>query len=141
MKTKEFADRLRAMGYIVVLDDGIFDIYDNGNAVALVYEKELFRLSLVRGKAVNKSLFDSCVEYAQTPLAEREEEKRYYLRYDVPPLLRAVQAKPRYLYKRIYDGYIDTSFSQTNDSTFKTIFTESEIAKMDITGFCKEEVN
>jgi len=77
---------------------------------------------------------------SETTLAEREEEKRYYLRYDVPPLLRAVHAKPRYLYRRVYDGYIDTSFSQTNDSTFKTIFTESEIAEMDITGFEKEEV-
>ena len=39
-----------------------------------------------------------------------------------------------------YDGYIDTSFSQANDSMFKAIFTESEIAEMDITGFQKEEV-
>ena len=85
-------------------------------------------------------LFDLAYQLAKTPLAEREEEKRYYLLYDVPPLLRAVHAKPRYLYRRIYDGYIDTSFSQTNDSTFKTIFTESEIAEMDITGFVKLEV-
>ena len=85
-------------------------------------------------------LFDLAYRLAKTPLAEREEEKRYYLLYDVPPLLRAVHAKPRYLYRRIYDGYIDTSFSQTNDSTFKTIFTESEIEQMDITGFLKVEV-
>ena len=77
---------------------------------------------------------------SETPLAEREEEKRYYLRYEVPPLLRAVHVKPRYLYRRVYDGYIGTSFSQTNDSMFKAIFTESEIAEMDITGFQKVEL-
>ena len=86
------------------------------------------------------ALFDLLYVISKTPLAEREEEKKYYLLYDVPPLLRAVQAKPKYLYRRRYDGYIDTSFSQTNDSTFKTIFTESEIAEMDITGFEKEPV-
>ena len=91
-------------------------------------------------KKTQGELFDLAYQLAKTPLAEREEEKKYYLLYDVPPLLRAVHAKPRYLYRRIYDGYIDTSFSQTNDSTFKTIFTESEIEQMDITGFVKVEV-
>ena len=91
-------------------------------------------------KKTQGELFDLAYQLAKTPLAEREEEKRYYLRYDVPPLLRAVHAKPRYLYRRIYDGYIDTSFSQTNDSMFKTIFTESEIAEMDTAGFEKVEV-
>ena len=92
-------------------------------------------------ETTQEQLFDLAYQLAKTPLVEREEEKRYYLRYDVPPLLRACSTtKPRYLYRRIYDGYIDTSFSQTNDSTFKTIFTESEIAEMDITGFEKIEV-
>ena len=136
MKTKEFADRLRAMGYIVVLDDGIFDIYDNGNAVALVYEKELFRLSLVRGKAVNKSLFDSCVEYAQTPLAEREEEKRYRLRI-VANL--GFMDDQRFLNLNIErEDYFICSARQSE--WVKTIFTESEISQMDITGFEKIEV-
>ena len=71
---------------------------------------------------------------AETPLAEREEEKRYRLRYVTPPLLKSEYTKPKYFYIRRIDGYADTSVSQTNDSTFKTIFTESEIAEMDITG-------
>ena len=92
-------------------------------------------------ETTQEQLFDLAYQLAKTPLVEREEEKRYYLRYDVPPLLRACSTtKPRYLYRRIYDGYIDTSFSQTNDSMFKAIFTESEIAEMDITGFEKIEV-
>ena len=86
------------------------------------------------------ALFDLLYVISKTPLAEREEEKKYYLLYDVPPLLRAVQAKPKYLYIRRCDGYKDTSFSQAPGPAFKTIFTETEISEMDITGFEKEPV-
>ena len=121
-------------------------IYCDGVIVGKVSKEYRYRMSthydgfeqFPEGYAAN--LLMNMNMLSETPLAEREEEKRYYLRYDVPPLLRAVHAKPRYLYRRIYDGYIDTSFSQTNDSTFKTIFTESEIAEMDITGFEKVKV-
>jgi len=121
-------------------------IYCDGVIVGKVSKEYRYRMSthydgfeqFPEGYAAN--LLMNMNMLSETPLAEREEEKRYYLRYEVPPLLRAVHAKPRYLYRRIYDGYIDTSFSQTNDSTFKTIFTESEIEQMDITGFVKVEV-
>ena len=121
-------------------------IYCDGVIVGKVSKEYRYRMSthydgfeqFPEGYAAN--LLMNMNMLSETPLAEREEEKRYYLRYDVPPLLRAVHAKPRYLYRRIYDGYIDTSFSQTNDSTFKTIFTESEIEQMDITGFVRVEV-
>ena len=121
-------------------------IYCDGVIVGKVSKEYRYRMSthydgfeqFPEGYAAN--LLMNMNMLSETPLAEREEEKKYYLLYDVPPLLRAVHAKPRYLYRRIYDGYIDTSFSQTNDSTFKTIFTESEIEQMDITGFVKDEV-
>ena len=92
------------------------------------------------GYKKQKELFPILADYASTDPEDREEEKRYRLLYDVPPLLRAVHAKPKYLYIRRCDGYKDTSFSQTDNSTFKAIFTESEIEDMDITGFEKEEV-
>ena len=121
-------------------------IYCDGVIVGKVSKEYRYRMSthydgfeqFPEGYAAN--LLMNMNMLSETPLAEREEEKRYWLRYDVPPLLRAVQAKPKYLYKRRYDGYIDTSFSQTDNSTFKAIFTESEIEDMDITGFEKEEV-
>ena len=92
------------------------------------------------GYKKQKELFPILADYASTDPEDREEEKRYRLLYDVPPLLRAVHAKPKYLYIRRCDGRKDTSFSQTDNSTFKAIFTESEIEDMDITGFEKEEV-
>ena len=126
--------------------DSNIHIYCDGVIVGKISKEYRYRMSthydgfeqFPEGYAAN--LLMNMNMLSETPLAEREEEKRYYLRYEVPPLLRAVHAKPRYLYRRIYDGYIDTSFSQTNDSTFKTIFTESEIEQMDITGFVRVEV-
>ena len=77
---------------------------------------------------------------AVTPLAEREEEKRYRLRLVVPPLLRTGHAKPSYFVISRIDGSPDTSYSQMEYEGFQKIFTESEIAEMDIRGFEKIEV-
>ena len=126
--------------------DSNIHIYCDGVIVGKISKEYRYRMSthydgfeqFPEGYAAN--LLMNMNMLSETPLAEREEEKRYYLRYEVPPLLRAVHVKPRYLYRRVYDGYIGTSFSQTNDSMFKAIFTESEIAEMDITGFQKVEL-
>ena len=149
MKYSEFKREVEKMGFVVE-DDGTpiyVDKSKDGETLVSIGKHKQFWLdpgwsgfnNLTEDQQLK--LYDLAYQLAKTPLAEREEEKKYYLLYDVPPLLRAVHAKPRYLYRRIYDGYIDTSFSQTNDSEFKTIFTESEISQMDITGFEKVEVN
>ena len=144
MKYSEFNKKYAGLK-LQYTDSDIY-IYCDGVIVGKVSKEYRYRMSthydgfeqFPEGYAAN--LLMNMNMLSETPLAEREEEKRYWLRYDVPPLLRAVQAKPKYLYKRRYDGYIDTSFSQTDNSTFKAIFTESEIEDMDITGFEKEEV-
>ena len=87
-------------------------------------------------------LFDLAFQLAKTPLAEREEEKRYWLRFIHPNILGA--REPFYLHlhhsesaKDYYDiGTVKAPFG----NKLQTIFTESEIAKMDITGFEKEPV-
>ena len=140
MKYSELKSYLELARWENESDDYHIKVYRNGYTVAEVGLWEQYNIRVLDPTQVTEGLYRRLTELAKTPLTEREEEKRYYLRYDVPPLLRAVHVKPRYLYRRIYDGYIDTSFSQTNDSMFKAIFTESEIAEMDITGFQKEEV-
>ena len=84
-------------------------------------------------------LFADMAMLAQTPLAEREEEKKYYLRLVTPPILK--KQVTEYLRKSEYLEYYTTGLSKnTGDEKIKTIFTESEIAEMDITGFEKEPV-
>ena len=140
MKYSELKSYLELARWENESDNYYIKVYRNGYTVAVVGLWEQYNIRVLDPTQMTEGLYRRLTELANTPLAEREEEKKYYLLYDVPPLLRAVQAKPKYLYKRRYDGYIDTSFSQTDNSTFKAIFTESEIAEMDITGFQKEEV-
>ena len=140
MKYSELKSYLELARWENESDDYHIKVYRNGYTVAEVGLWEQYNIRVLDPIQMTEGLYRRLTELAKTPLAEREEEKKYYLLYDVPPLLRAVQAKPKYLYKRRYDGYIDTSFSQTDNSTFKAIFTESEIAEMDITGFEKIEV-
>ena len=85
------------------------------------------------------ALFDLLYVISKTPLAEREEEKKYYLRLVTPPILK--KQVTEYLRKSEYLEYYTTGLSKnTGDEKIKTIFTESEIAQMDITGFEKEPV-
>ena len=147
MKYSEFETEVRKMGFYIGYSPLYLFVVDRYTEKLASISKEFDMWLDTEYQEFPKlpqeqraALFDLLYVISKTPLAEREEEKKYYLLYDVPPLLRAVQAKPKYLYRRRYDGYIDTTFSQTNDSTFKTIFTESEIAEMDITGFKKEPV-
>ena len=88
-------------------------------------------------------LFADMAMLAETPLAEREEEKRYWLQKIPVPLLDK-EGEKKWLWK--YTGTapsnvfgVDTT--KIDSKPYKTIFTESEIAKMDITGFQKVEVS
>ena len=69
-----------------------------------------------------------------------EEEKRYWLQKIPVPLLDK-EGENKWLWK--YTGNMcgfGTDTTKTDSELYKTIFTESEIAKMDITGFKKIEV-
>ena len=69
-----------------------------------------------------------------------EEEKRYLLEYQEPPILKDSGRDKLYLYKRTQDNYYNVSYDKKSTNAYQTIFTESEIAEMDITGFEKIRV-
>ena len=87
-------------------------------------------------------VFESLYKLAKTPLAEREEEKRYWLqKIPVPLLDKGTEKKWLWKYTRTAPSNafgVDTT--KIDRELYKTIFTESEIAEMDITGFKKIEV-
>ena len=87
-------------------------------------------------------LFADMAMLAQTPLAEREEEKRYWLQKIPVPLLDK-KGEKKWLWKYTGTAPFNTFGVDTikiDSELYKTIFTESEIAEMDITGFEKKEV-
>ena len=148
MKYSEFETEVEKMGFVVE-DDGTpiyVDKSKDGETLVSIGKHKRFWLdpgwsgfnNLTEDQKLK--LYDLAYQLAKTPLAEREEEKRYRLLYVTPPLLRRELMAPEYLYIRRCDGYIDTSLSAEDDPAFQTIFTESEIEQMDITGFVRVEV-
>ena len=87
-------------------------------------------------KKTQGELFDLAYQLAKTPLAEREEEKRYYLRLATKI---DVYEDRRYLNMDIPNEKYTLSENK-DDAYYKAIFTETEISQMDITGFEKIEV-
>ena len=88
------------------------------------------------------ALFDLLYVISKTPLAEREEEKRYWLQKIPVPLLDK-DGEKKWLWK--YTGTAPSNIfgvdtTKIDSELYQTIFTESEIAEMDITGFKKEPV-
>ena len=84
-------------------------------------------------------LFADMAMLAQTPLAEREEEKRYWLQKIPVPLLK--ESDDLWYYEpinKLFKPGVDRD--RTDNEKYKSIFTESEISQMDITGFEKVEV-
>ena len=88
-------------------------------------------------KKTQGELFDLAYQLAKTPLTEREEEKKYYLKLELPIPLEA--SSMRWLNQKV--GASKYHFgSQENIRDYKTIFTESEVAQMDLTGLKLIEV-
>lgn len=81
MKTKEFIEKIKKLGcYIRIGRVTIFIIYCDV-VVAIIHREYPYSLdtrSIFKTEYADE-LFDLCVEYAKTPIEEREEEKKYYL--------------------------------------------------------------
>lgn len=123
-------------------------IYCDGVIVGKVSKEYRYRMSthydgfeqFPAGYAAN--LLMNMNMLSETPLAEREEEKQYQLRKIPVPLLDK-EGEKKWLWK--YMGTAPSNMfgvdtTKIDSELYKTIFTESEIAEMDITGFKKEPV-
>lgn len=125
--------------------DVMLFIYCEGVMVGKVSKKNRYKMSTIYdgfekfNESYAANLLMNMHMLAETPLAERKEEKRYWLRKVLIPLLG--EESNRYFCKPLLPNYqpcVDGDRRQ--DSKFQTIFTESEIAEMDIAGFQKVEV-
>lgn len=85
MKTSEFINELKKMGYEgqVSYAYRTIDIYPKGldGAIASVRLDRRFTLEVGRlHHPVSEDLWALLIEYSSTPVKEREEEKRYYVK-------------------------------------------------------------
>ena len=146
MKYSEFKAEVEKMGWCISGNKYEVYVLNHGGGKLMVINKtdthalDPSHISYVILTHEDKSaLLDLSVKLAKTPLAEREEEKRYWLRFTTPTLLKDLIPNG---YLNIHRESNELSLSSDRKDTeyFKTIFTESEIAQMDITGFVKVEV-
>ena len=87
MKTKEFIKRVGELGYEIneknFLDSIICLIISNsfGRKVGYVAINKLFEMNIRPDECMSKELFDLVVEYAKTPVKDREEEEKFLIQH------------------------------------------------------------
>ncbi|MDD7044338.1 MAG: MazG nucleotide pyrophosphohydrolase domain-containing protein [Peptoniphilaceae bacterium] len=88
MKTKEFIRRVEELGYFINEYAGYYEITDvDENPIAVISETNFLQLSTNYSKWYElseidkKELFDLLIEYARTPIEDREEEKKFFLKH------------------------------------------------------------
>ena len=137
MKTKEFIEKVETLDYTVQNNGLHLVVYTKGGSIVArlnIHCQQIEIETWTYGSQERLELLYLMTNYTLTEPNDREEEKQYRLRLKAP-----IVENPLYLH---YGGY-SKNFSIAclgNGDTFKTIFTESEIAEMDITGFEPEEV-
>ena len=148
MRYSEFKAEVEKLGYIVknkneahiyVSDADGLTIARVGKLHAVEMATDFMRFTTITRLEHKLLIYTHCKNLAETPLAEREEEKRYWLQRIEPPILG--EQGPRYLFYTRVGGYYDIDTTKIDSELHKTIFTESEIAEMDIAGFEKIEVS
>ena len=148
MKYSEFEREVEREGFNVDRESGTVYVDSTTDTVMSISTDDLFMFGcdwsafVHLNRDVQEKLFDLAYQLAKTPLAEREEEKRYWLQKIPVPLLDK-EGEKKWLWK-----YTGTALSKAfgadtikvDSKLYQTIFTESEIAEMDIAGFEKVEV-
>lgn len=106
MKTNELIKKVEILGYEITkkqfLDDtNYFIIYNSfGGTMCYVAINKLFEMNIRLDECMSEELFDLIVEYAKTPIEDREEEKEFYLKH------RWIKGHAiMYLYRNELNGY------------------------------------
>lgn len=85
MKTNEFIKRVEELGFKVNRTVDQIDIIGRSFTIVRVYTNRMYAMNAftfinIEWRNQDK-LFDLIVEYAKTPIEDREEEKKFYLRH------------------------------------------------------------
>ena len=125
MKTNEFIKAVEELGYEAEKDEGAITVTYKNKVLAHVFINELYRMSsyfseVDCGKNAGV-LFALIFQYAVTPIEDRKDKNRYYLRHKW-----LNDSALNYLQTDKENNYY--SLSVLNDTnTWKTKFTEEEI--------------
>ena len=87
MKTKEFIKRVDELGFEInennYLDGTNYLVIRDSFSVTMCHVaiNKLFEMDIRFSEYMSETLVDLIVEYAKTPVEDREEEKKFYLRH------------------------------------------------------------
>lgn len=145
MKYSEFKAEVEKLGFGIKDKNDSTQIMHNQKSLSIISKIKVAEIDTYElspsdlSDSVKCELLRLGYELAKTPLADREEEKRYYLKKILIPLLR--ENDDKWYSKPLLPNYRPRARRDREQNfQYQTIFTESEIKKMDITGFYKEEV-
>lgn len=133
MLTKDFVKEVEKLGFEVGKSmDAILIFYGIGQvSYALINER--FHLGMIDGFCVlpeelKEKLYSLMDEYARTPLDEREEEKKFYLKQNLKH--KWLERDAFYYLNLNIDKNIYLIDSYASTDTFKTQFTQAEIEEI-----------
>lgn len=75
MKTKEFIKKVEELGYDIKIGDDAISIKYNGCIYVLISSISSYTISTYDVIKHAKELFELCIEYAKTPIEEREDNE------------------------------------------------------------------
>lgn len=140
MKTKEFVERIKELGFLIEKRGKQITITDKDDTPLLtIYNDYIYSMDTVFSafdeldESDKNKLFKLGYEYASTPLSEREQEKKYYIR------LKGAVGEYHYLNYDIEDnGY----FLDDNDNSDIEItqFTKQDIEQYGLQKFTDSEL-
>lgn len=123
MKTSEFKKRLGELGYFIAETGLVIDALTLGGEFRA---RVCIVSNLLKLNTVNLELAKLCIEYAETPLSEREDEKKYRVRIPDSP-----ERTPVYALCKLANGCV--VINQTNENNFQEHdrykLTEAEIKR------------
>lgn len=81
MKTKEFIEKVKDLGFDIKIGSVTVFIKCGGRTITRIDKKVPYEINTYAAFEVKDAdeLFDLCVEYARTPIEEREDVKKYHL--------------------------------------------------------------
>lgn len=132
MTTNEFIKAVENLGYEAEKDEGCITITYKNKVLAHVFINELYRMSSYFSKTgcVENAgvLFALIFQYAITPIKDREEEKKYYLRHMWIGNNRMFLIKPKTENKSFTFQNFDNYFEMLKSK--RGLFTEREIEEI-----------
>lgn len=119
MKTKEFIKKINELGYDVKETEHSMIVRKEYTNLAVIDKENIYGFKYFYHN--DKDLFKLCVDYTSTPIEEREEEKKYYLRKFNKKFY-----EYEYLnYNKYYNHWV--LGDDIEDAQYKTKFTWKEI--------------